>query len=388
MEEVLIRLMGLATAIYLARVLTPSAYGGLGVALAIASVLTTLVQAGTASRAIRLTALNPDSIPESYSQIVGLRMVSASIVITALILSAPVISEVFSVPATLLILSAFLLIRPAITVMWAFNGLDKMYITAIAGIVEKTMIFIGLLLLVRGREHDVLWIIVLEVFAALMMTWWLYKRLRQIYPEALGLLANLLRYYLVIMLPLVLLLGLYADEILALLFGSVYASAGTTLIFLLAALPFLAVSHSLRLLLRAIPRPRAVLASRVVGTVTLVVLAAAMIPRYGATGAAVAVVASEVSGMTLLFWLVYRSIGAVPWNRRCFVPLLACGLALLAFMFTVAWPVLFRLSIAAIVYAMVVGLLKAITFDEIRSLPHVLLTAFSKTRTDNIHDQE
>jgi O-antigen/teichoic acid export membrane protein len=456
-QEVLIRFMGLATAIYLARVLTPTAYGSLGVGLAIITILTTLVQSGTASRAIRLTALDPASIPETYSQIIGFRLFSATILITILIVSAPVISEVFSVPATLLILCSFMLVRPALTVKWAFHGLDIMHFTAIAGIAEKSMIFVGLLLLVRGGEYDLLWVPALEVVAALLMLWWLYKRLRRIHPilkiqlrivdwpeiirealplgiaamlgsvflhsailllawldsaataanflvaqkimltmgillfvinraafpstsrlvandrsKALNLLANLLRYYLVIIIPLVLILGLYADDVIVLLFGSAYAGSGTVLVFLLAALPFLAFSHSLQLLLRALPRPRAVLAGQGIRTMSLLVLAMILIPRFAATGAAVAVVASEAIGMTLLLWLVKRSIGAVPWSNKCFLPLMAGALAVIIFELTETWPIFSKLSMAAIVYILSIWFTKAISIAELKALPQVL----------------
>ena len=50
LQEILIRIIGLATAIYLARVLSPTSYGALGLALAIIGVLQTLVQAGTGWR--------------------------------------------------------------------------------------------------------------------------------------------------------------------------------------------------------------------------------------------------------------------------------------------------------------------------------------------------
>lgn len=464
-QEVLIRILGLATAIYLARVLTPTAYGSLGAALAIIAILTPLVQAGTASRATRLTALDPASIPETYSQIIGFRLVSASILVTILIASAPLISEVFSIPATLLILCSFMLVRPAMTVKWAFQGLDLMHIPAIAGIAERSIIFVGLLLLVRGREYDPLWVPALEVVAALLMLWWLYRRLRQIHPilkirfriadwpeiirealplgiaamlgsvflhsailllawlesaataanflvaqkimltmgillfvinrsafpstsrlvandrpKALDLLANLLRYYLVIIIPLVLILGLYADDVIVLLFGRAYSGSGTVLVFLLAALPFLAVSHSLQLLLRALPRPRAVLAGQGVRTVSLLVLAMILIPRYAATGAAVAVVASEAIGMTLLLWLVKRSIGAVPWSHKCFLPLASGALAVIIFSLTETWPIFSKLSMAAIVYILSIWFTKAISIAELKSLPKVLSAILGNRR--------
>ena len=119
---------------------------------------------------------------------------------------------------------------------------------------------------------------------------------------ALHLVSNLLRYYLVLVIPVILVLALFADDILALLFGDVYANAAPVLIILLAALPFLTISQSLYLLLRAMPRPKTILAGRIVSTLVLLITAAILIPRHGARGAAAAVVASEAAGMVLFFY--------------------------------------------------------------------------------------
>jgi O-antigen/teichoic acid export membrane protein len=195
---------------------------------------------------------------------------------------------------------------------------------------------------------------------------------------ALDLLSSLLRYYLVIIIPATLLLALYANEVLALFFGAAYSNSGPVLIVLLAALPFLAISHSLAVLLRALPKPRAVLAGRAVSTMTLFLLAAILIPRYGATGAAAAVVASEAVGMVLLFFLVKWSIGAVPWSPNCFAPILAGVVMTMIFLATDSWPVYFGLPLAALVYIFAVWMMKGVTADELKSLPHVMLAVLGK----------
>jgi len=463
LEEMLIRVIGLATAIYLARVLTPAAYGALGLALAIVGIFSTLVQAGTGSYATRITALNPASVPGTYARITGMRLTGAGVAITFLVLLAPILSRTFSFSAGLLILCSFLLLRPALAVFWAFRGLDRMHVNTVAGVAEKIIAFTGLVLLVKGQGNDLLWVPVLEVVAALAMVWWLRMRLAQTYPGlsiafrfkdwpevsreslplglaaflgsvylhgailllgwldtpesaadflvaqklmltmaillqvinssafptasrllsndrsgALGLLSSLLRYYLVIIIPATLLLTLYANEVLALFFGAAYSNSGPVLIVLLAALPFLAISHSLTVLLRALPKPRAVLAGRIVSTLTLFLLALILIPRFGAAGAAAAVVASEAVGMVLLFFLVKLSIGAVPWNSNCFAPILAGVVTTLFFLATDSWPVYFGLPLAALVYVLAVWMMKGVTADELKSLPHVLLSVLGR----------
>ena len=105
---------------------------------------------------------------------------------------------------------------------------------------------------------------------------------------------------------------------------------------------------------------------------SLLVLAMILIPRYAATGAAVAVVASEAIGMTLLLWLVKRSIGAVPWSHKCFLPLMAGALAVIIFELTETWPIFSKLSMAAIVYILSIWFTKAISIAELKALPQVL----------------
>jgi len=198
--------------------------------------------------------------------------------------------------------------------------------------------------------------------------------------RALELISSLLRFYLVLIIPVILLLALFADGILRLLFGAGYSNAGPVLMVLLAALPFLAINQSLLLLLRAIPNPRAVLTGQIVSTVVLLAAAAILIPRYGASGAAAALVASEAAGMLLLFWLVRRTIGAVPWNSRCFAPLLGGAIVTLVFLLMNGWPLFLSLPLAALLYVLVLWLMKSVSADELRSVPHVISAAL---RNDN-----
>jgi O-antigen/teichoic acid export membrane protein len=122
LQEVLIRLIGLATAIYLARTLTASDYGALGLALAIVSFAAVLVRAGTGSRATRLTARDPAAVPLIYAQVNGLRLAAVTVIFALLAGFSGVIAPAFSISPALLILCSLLLLPPALTVGWAFRG--------------------------------------------------------------------------------------------------------------------------------------------------------------------------------------------------------------------------------------------------------------------------
>ncbi|MGD2129211.1 MAG: flippase [Lysobacterales bacterium] len=456
-QELLIRLIGLATAIYLARTLSESGYGALGVALSIAGMAQVLVQAGTGNRATRLTARDPSSVPEIYAQTMGMRLLAAVMVVAALVAAAPVLSRVFSVPAVLLILCTLPLMRRALSVTWAFRGLDQMQINTLANVGEKILTLLGLVLLVHGRGNDLLWAPVAEFAAAMLMVAWLRRRLRDRYPElhlrfrprdwppiirealplglaallnsvylhggvlllgwfastesaagflvaqkvmltlimlllviqksafpttsrlmagdpapALRLAARLMRYYLVIIVPVFLLVAFHAGAVLTLLYGAAYTRAGAVLFILLMALPFVAVSNMLQFLLMAIPLPRAVLLGRAAGAIVLVLQCALWIPRLGAEGAALAVVAGELASMAILFLFVRRATGGQPWNIRCFAPLAAGAIAAILYAVCASWPVAMKLPLAALAYLASALMLGAVTPAELRTLVPLL----------------
>jgi O-antigen/teichoic acid export membrane protein len=182
LQELLIRLLGLATAVYLARMLTAAAYGELGVALAVISFAAVLVRAGTGSRATRLTARDPTAVPLIFEQVTSLRFTASAVVFALLAGFSGVIAPAFSISPVLLILCSLLLLRPALSVGWAFRGLDQMQVTAVGDIAEKTLTFLCLLWLVRGVGNDVLWAPVAEAMAAVLVMGWMYRRLARLYP--------------------------------------------------------------------------------------------------------------------------------------------------------------------------------------------------------------
>jgi O-antigen/teichoic acid export membrane protein len=160
---------------------------------------------------------------------------------------------------------------------------------------------------------------------------------------------------------------------LVLLFGPAYAEAAKVLIVLLAALPFLVISNSLQLLLMALPRPAAVLVARIGGAAVLLSLGLVLIPRTGATGAAMALAAGEVASTAALFLFVFRATGGLPWDRRCFAPLAAGAAAALAYAAVQAWPIFLKLPLAAAIYLVLVVLLAGVKPGELRSIPLLLL---------------
>lgn len=457
-QEVLSRAVALVIAIYLARTLIPADFGALGLALAIVSIVTTLVQAGTGSRATRQTALDPGAVNEIYARLIGFRITVAAVIILVLVVMSPWLAEIFSFSAALLVLCAFLLLRPALTVVWAFRGLDQMHVNAIADVSEKILTLVGIVLLVHGQAQDYLWAPVVEVAAGLLMVVWLHRRLSRAYPGlaiqfrprdwpaiaseavplglaallgsvtvhgavlllgwlqtaesaavflvaqkimltlatlvllinraafpstsrllagdtsgALALLADLLRYYLVVVIPACLLAAFHAEALLGLLFGRDYASAAPVLVILLAVIPFQALNRCQEFVLRGIPKPRWLLVSRIVGAVAMLALSAILIPRADMAGAALAVVGGEVAMMAMLLFLVKEAAGGLPLNLRCGGALVAGGLAAVAYWLAGDWPVLLSLPLAAFIYIVVSLLTRAVSMDELRALPDLVM---------------
>ncbi|MEE4292348.1 MAG: flippase [Xanthomonadales bacterium] len=181
LQELVIRLVGLATAIYLARVLSPASYGALGLALAVVSFASVFVRAGTGSRGTRMTARDPGAVPKIFADINSLRIVMALVMIGLLIVFAPALGDLLQVEPLLIILCAFLLLRPGLTVVWAFRGLDRMHVPALTDMAEKILVLIGLLLLVHGKGNDVLWAPVVELMAILVIVAILYHLLTRLY---------------------------------------------------------------------------------------------------------------------------------------------------------------------------------------------------------------
>jgi hypothetical protein len=92
-------------------------------------------------------------------------------------------------------------------------------------------------------------------------------------------------------------------------------------------------------------------------------------------GAAGALIAGELTCTLLLFVFVRLATGGVPWTPRCISPLLAGAAAAGFYQAALAWPLLAKMPLAALIYVGFALLLKAVTITELRHLPALLLAA-------------
>jgi O-antigen/teichoic acid export membrane protein len=173
LQELIGRLIGFFMLIYLARLLSPADYGSLNICMALMAILSLLVRAGTGSRATRLTARDAAAIPGIHSDVAGLRIVIAVVLIISIALLCVPLGSLLSVPPQLLLLGSALLVRPALTVAWAFRGLDNMRPIALSGAAERLLVLVGLLLLVHGSNLDMYIVMLLEIAGAIIVVWWL-----------------------------------------------------------------------------------------------------------------------------------------------------------------------------------------------------------------------
>jgi PST family polysaccharide transporter len=348
--------------------------------------------------------------------------------------------------------AALILLRPALTVAWAFRGLDRMQVNAKATILERSIVLVGILLLVRGESHHAIWVPVSEVVAGLIMVAWLRRELnkrfhapmhvsfkpaawsamiseswpisvaalmgsaflygdilllgwfvdgataavyvvahrlmlalvmpaqiitRASFPSvsrmaqealerAIRLQGDLLRYLLLIILPVAIVVGAYAAEILAMVFGSQYSGAKQVLILLSIVVPIHGVVLTLENLLLALPRPRELLLSRVAASGIHLAVSILLIPQFGAEGAALGCLVGQLVFCLLAVNIIWRLTGDLPFSPGTFSPLLAGLFMLSAIVLFDFLGDLHRVSLSICVYLGAVFVFKALTVKELR----------------------
>jgi|GEM_PF-2728016 len=134
--------------------------------------------------------------------------------------------------------------------------------------------------------------------------------------------------------PVVLVLGLFASDIVRVFFGNSYAPAAPALSILMFGLLFRTVVGLNGDMIRAVDRTNVEAVTAFAGLVVNFSLNVLLIPRYGISGAALATVVAYFSYNALEVLSVYRASGAHPFHANNFKPLvvaLAVGLVIKGF---------------------------------------------------------
>jgi O-antigen/teichoic acid export membrane protein len=109
---------------------------------------------------------------------------------------------------------------------------------------------------------------------------------------------------------------LMADPLIRLAFGAEFAAAGGVLFYLMLGVPFLFLANMSGLYFTVFGQERQAFIRNLGGLAVNVALNLVMIPRYGATGAALSTVASYFMvavGTELIFWTRFREHLGIKW---------------------------------------------------------------------------
>ena len=174
-------IIGLVITLYLASVLGTSNFGTIGIALAIHSFLTLIVGAGTEPGGIREVAREADGTPLIYARVAGYRLMLAVLVMLCAIVYLPMRASLLSVPTSVVLVFALSVFPAALTTVWALRGLDRMDLVAAANVVQRVLVLLGLVLLVRPVDTKLLLVPVVHVAAASAVALWCYWRVTSWY---------------------------------------------------------------------------------------------------------------------------------------------------------------------------------------------------------------
>ena len=163
--------------------------------------------------------------------------------------------------------------------------------------------------------------------------------------------------------------SLLAGTIVTAVFGAPFVAAGPVLAIAIWILPLRLLSGHARWTLLAAERQGVLLVAEIACAACIVILSLVLIPRYGASGGALAGVLGNVFGWTLAHVLAQRCVGALPGVRQLLLP--SSG-ALLAGV--LAWSIgghaLMTLALAMGTYAVYMGVTAADLFGDAVRLAH------------------
>lgn len=123
--------------------------------------------------------------------------------------------------------------------------------------------------------------------------------------------------------------SLIAESVIVLAFGSNYAPGSTTLSILIWIVPVMLLSSHARWALVASNNQQYVLHAQIGGVIVCAIICFLLVPRYGATGACLAMVFSSLTVWLISYYYASRKVGRMPW-LSCVAPLLGALCIVLA----------------------------------------------------------
>jgi O-antigen/teichoic acid export membrane protein len=147
--------LGLATTIYLARVLEPAFYGIIGCSTALISYFSLFVALGFDTLGTREVARDHGRVPQLASYILGMRLALACVVALIYLVVVALLPKpgIFKM---VLLVQGLSLFAHVFALEWVYMGVERMGVLVVRNIVAAAMTLAGVLLLVHRPEDVVL----------------------------------------------------------------------------------------------------------------------------------------------------------------------------------------------------------------------------------------
>ncbi len=158
-----------------------------------------------------------------------------------------------------------------------------------------------------------------------------YARKNMIFIRELS--KQVIKWILMLTIPLALLIIAFPNAFITILFGADYLAAKTSLQLLTVGAVFVSIGIIAGNLISMMGKPRILLAHISIGLLVNVVLDILLVPRYGISGAAFATMLVNILLMFSYFVQVKRQLGMFPFRRKLLLVPVAAGAALLILIF-------------------------------------------------------
>lgn len=447
--EFLSRLIGLALAVYLARVLGAEGYGLIGTALAFVGYFTIFIAAGVDFHGVRDIAQQPERLPDIVGHVLGTRLLLLLTACIAMLLLIWILPTRLVGRIDLVTIYALTLLTFTFNTTWALRGIQQMRTIAI-GLVIQNLLLAGVTFLLVREPRPVLWLIpAIQVASECFLITWYYRYLvkrfgalrpvfdwvhlwptlketlhlslgrfprifyyqgdvlllawlasatsageflashkiilsiatigiifqTNAYPVASRLAAespaaalrfqmNVLRYALIVMVPLIVLGAIYAEPLIQAIYGSAFRTSPLVFFWMLFTIPVFEASIAMQDVLTATRKNNAVVIANTAAMFVHIAVGIAIIPGHLGVGAALASLAGELVGLLLLAGFVWHGSRHFPFSGRMLVPFLGGGLMYAAMQFPTQGHWITQAGLGLLAYAIGMLFLRAMTRNE------------------------
>lgn len=175
---------------------------------------------------------------------------------------------------------------------------------------------------------------------------------------------NILRYALIVMVPLIVLGSIYAEPLIRTIYGSAFRTSPLIFFWMLFTIPVFEMSIAMQDVLVATRKNNAVVIANSAAMLVHIAVGIAIIPGHLGVGAALACLAGELVGLLLLAGFVWHGTRLFPFSARMLVPLLGGGLMYTAMQYSMQSHWVVQAGLGLLIYALAMLLFRAITRNE------------------------